>query len=95
MAAATSSGLKSSSAAIVTGPGKVRGLMVETDGTNAGTVIVYDNTAASGTELVKAVVAGADRNAYFPFEEGIWANTGIYLALSGTGCKAIVLYDKG
>ena len=41
-----------SDAAVTTGPGYLKGLIVHTDGTNACTVKAYDNaTAASGTKL--------------------------------------------
>lgn len=91
---AKSSGLKAASAAIVSGPGLLRGLMVEADGTNAATVIVYDAASATGTELAKIVVDATLTYESVVFESGISADTGIYLSISGTGAKAIVLYDK-
>jgi hypothetical protein len=91
---AKSSGQKSASVAIVTGPGLLRGLIVEADGTNAATAIVYDGTSAAGTELMKIIVDATSTHEAEIFEHGISADTGIYLALSGTGAKAIVLYDK-
>ena len=92
---AKSSGLKTASAAIVSGPGLLRGLMVEADGTNAATVIVYDGLSAAGVELAKVIVDATltFEQAFIP-EAGVSADTGIYLSIAGTGCKAIVLYDK-
>ena len=89
-----SSGLKSASATIVTGPAKLRGLIVEADGTNAAVATVYDATSATGTELMKITVDATLTGDAIMFESGISADTGIHLVLSGTGAKAIVLYDK-
>jgi hypothetical protein len=94
MGPAKSSGLKTASAAIVTGPGKLRGVMVEADGTNAATVVIYDALSATGTELAKVIVDATLTYDQMIFESGISADTGIYLSIAGTGCKAIVLYDK-
>lgn len=92
---AKSSGRKTSSAAIVSGPGKLRGVVAEADGTNAATIIVYDAASATGTELCKIIVDAGATYEHLVFESGISADTGIYLSLSGTGAAAIVLYDKG
>jgi hypothetical protein len=94
MGPAKSSGLKDASVVIVSGPGKLRGLMVEADGTNAATAIVYDAASATGTALAKLVVDATATHESVIFEMGISADTGIYLELSGVGAKAIVLYDK-
>lgn len=92
----TSSGRQTASVAIMAAPGKLRGIMAEADGTNAATIIVYDNaTAASGTILAKIVVdAGLTYECLLP-PGGIVANAGLYLSLSGTGAAAVVLYDRG
>lgn len=95
MGPAKSSGRKTASAAIVTGSGKLRGVIAEADGTNAATITVYDGTSAAGTELCKIIVDATATYESLVFEHGISADTGIYLALSGTGAAAIVLYDKG
>lgn len=47
---------KTSSALITTGAGIYNGIKVNTDGTNAATIIVYDNTAASGTAVDPSTV---------------------------------------
>src|SRR4051812_20404840 len=94
--ATTSSGLKSADAAILAAPGKLRGVTVLTDGTNAATLIIYDNkSAASGTVLEKLIVAGADRCMKVVFDAGVVANAGIYADVSGTGAEYIVHYDMG
>jgi hypothetical protein len=92
---ALSSGLKTADAAILAQSGAVRGLTVTADGTNAATVVLYDNdSAASGTVLAKITVdAGATQECLIP-EGGIHAANGIYADVTGTGAEYIVLYDK-
>jgi len=94
---ATSSGLKSADAAILDAPGRLLGVQVIGDGTNAATVLIYDNaSAASGTVLAKLIVdAGltyVDMNVPV---EGIVCNNGIYADVSGTGAEYIVLFSRG
>ena len=69
--AVTSSGRRTSSAVVSAAPGRLHGLIVETDGTNAATITVYDNStaAASGNIVGRLVVAAADRNANFILPE--------------------------
>lgn len=95
MKPALSSGLKSADAAIMAQSGFLCGLQVIADGTNAATVILYDNaSAASGTVLAKIVVdAGATYEDYTPLE-GIECANGIYADVSGTGAEYIVHYAK-
>lgn len=95
---ATSSGLKSADTAILVGPGKLRGLQVLADGTNAATVVIYDNpSAASGTILAKVTVDATltEASAGGIPSEGVWALTGLYADVTGTGAEFIVYYDKG
>jgi hypothetical protein len=47
---------KTSSALVTTGKGLYHGIKVNTDGTNAATIVVYDNTAASGTAIDPSTV---------------------------------------
>lgn len=89
----TSSGLKSSSVAIVARPARVMSCVVLADGTNAATVTLYDNaSAASGTELLKIVVDAGLVYELFHTDGGVEANNGIYAAISGTGAACIVHY---
>jgi hypothetical protein len=92
---ATSSGEKTASAAIVTGPGALQTVIVTADGTNAATVVIYDSLSAAGTILARVVV-----DAGLVFESlhltiPVVANTGIYLSISGTGAAAVVHYTTG
>ncbi len=65
-------------------------VLVITDGTNDATVILYDNTAASGTMVFEAVVAGANDAELFNFTHPVKCSTGLHLDISGTGASCIV-----
>jgi hypothetical protein len=94
---ADSSGLLAASAVVMARPGRLSGLIVLTDGTNAATVTVYDNaTAASGKVLAKLIVAGASQSASLNLPSGrVTVDQGIYCSISGTGAAAIVHYELG
>ena len=94
---ATSSDLLAASAVVTANPARLLGIIVNTDGTNAATVTVYDNaSAASGVILAKYIVAGSANAAVVPINDGgIVALKGLYCAISGTGAKAIVHYSIG
>lgn len=47
---------KTASGLVTTGSGYYYGVKVNTDGTNAATVVIYDNTAASGTAIDPSTV---------------------------------------
>jgi len=93
---ATSSGLKTSSAVIYDKSCRLQSVQVNTDGTNAATVIVYDSedTTTSGRlVLAKFIVPGAQGGDFRHFNDiGIYANRGLYCTISGTGAEAIVAY---
>lgn len=94
---ATSSGIKSADGAILAMTGRLMGVQIIADGTNAGTIILYDNaSAASGNVLAKASVdAGlTDVSVNLP-AAGIVANNGIYLDIGGTGAECIVYFCAG
>ena len=92
---ATSSGLKSADGAISTLPARLKALIVEADGTNKATAIVYDNpSAASGTVLAKLVVNAGDTSGAIVNLDVI-ANKGLYLDVDGDGAAAIVHFSAG
>lgn len=94
---ATSSGLKSTDSAIMAMPGRLLGVELIGDGTNACTVVLYDHaSAASGTALVKLSLAagGTFQDAHLP-GEGLVCNNGIYADVTGTGANYIVHYAQG
>ena len=89
---AISTGEKTSSETVKTGNGYLTSVLVITDGTNAATVIAYDNTSAAGKKLGEWTVAGATgyggRNWTFP----VAFATALHIAISGTGASAIIEY---
>lgn len=91
----SSSGLKTSDSAILATAGALGGVLVITNGTNAATLIIYDNaTAASGTVLWKCVVNGADQYGGGLFPSLINAANGLYADISGTDA-AYIVYFRG
>ena len=88
------SGSQSSSGAILARAGRICDLAAYTDGTNAVTVICYDNaTAASGKEIARAVVSGTVKAGgdFIPVPTQVV--NGIYCSLSGTGGTFRVTFD--
>jgi hypothetical protein len=95
----TSSGLKTSSAVIMSMPGTLMGLQL-IPGSDLATVTLYDNNAAaaSGTVLAKMVLdptIDAGSRELVIAESGVVCNRGIYMVISGTGAAAIVNYNLG
>lgn len=92
-----SSGRRTADAAILARPGRLTGLVLEGDGTNAASVIIYDNaSAASGTELYKLMLKASSNDliltAVLP-EGGIECFNGLYADVTGTGAAYIVHYQ--
>ena len=93
MASSYSSGLKAADAVIATGVNRVNAVTLITDGTNAASIILYDNaSAASGKELAKVTAAGADNTKHILFENPVRAENGIYADVTGTGAGYIVYF---
>jgi len=92
MEACLSSGLKIASALIKSGRCEFLGVLIITDGTNPATVTVQDGLTATGTELFKGVVAGANNFDNFVAGLPIKAKVGIYVTVSGTGASYIAYY---
>lgn len=93
----TSSGRKTSDTAILASAGTLHSVILEGDGTNACSVIIYDNaSAASGTVLAKVLLpASGDTFTQFSLDRGVVALNGLYLDITGTGAAAIVHYSVG
>lgn len=92
----TSSGRKTSDTAIVATGAFLHGLILENDGTNASSVILYDNaSAASGTVLAKILLPASSTTLALPliFNNPICANNGIYADVTGTGVAVTVYYS--
>jgi len=89
-----SSDLKSASAQIVLGTGRINAISMLGDGVNASSILVYDtNTGtATGKVLAKAACKAADQQNHIIFTNPIYAELGIYVSLSGTGGNYIIYH---
>ncbi len=85
-------------AAVYTGRGLFKGMLITTDGTNNVTVSVYDNTANSGTKIIPTFVAlGSSYTTAVSYDPGVAFATGISVdvTIAGGGTASYqVLYDK-
>ena len=91
----TSSGLIGEDYNVTKGPGLLYGVLIITDGSNDGAVVVYDNaTSASGTVLFKGKVAGAGNFGGGTWEVPVRFTNGIYVDMTGTGMSYIIYYRK-
>lgn len=93
--ASFSSGLQTTSKAIVTRPCYITCVQLLADGTNAGTLTVYDNASAASGNVVSAVKTKAgDQQIPEPCvpDEGVYCANGLYASVSGTGASYIVYY---
>jgi hypothetical protein len=94
---AFSSGEQTASALILTGDGYFHQIIIQPDGTNDVTLSIYDNTAASGTEITPTFVFAGDDGAAATPPVWIYVNTGIYVSVSVAGAGTVdytVLYRK-
>jgi len=87
-----SSGEQTSDAAILSEHGYICGLLVITDGTNDAKVVIYDNTAGSGTVKWEQTVIGGDNYGGRAWARPVEFNIGIYVDVTGTGASYIVEY---
>lgn len=95
-----SSGRKTADAAIKASAARLGGVILLGDGTNAATVVLYDNaTAATGTALAELVLAAnataptGQRTAVLMFPvDGVAASNGIFADVTGTGAAYYVYY---
>ena len=82
-------GEQTSDGILFTGRSLLDSVLVLTNGTNDATVIIYDNTAASGKKLFEATVTGASNQAFFSFNNPVQVEKGMYLDITGTGASCI------
>ncbi len=93
MATSISSGLKTADALIATGRNRINGIILNGDGTNAASVVIYDNTAASGKVVDKVVLgAGHVHGDQHIFTNPILCEHGIYADVTGPGAEYVVFY---
>lgn len=80
---------------ITTGLTRLHGYFITTDGTNAQTVIIYDNTSAAGSKAVYDHIvptSATDRWRWVWFPTPILCRTGVYISVTGSGARAIQAY---
>ena len=87
-ALATGALASGSTTTVASGRAFLNSLQVTTDGTNAGTVTVYDNTAGSGKVIAVLTVVGANLYGGFTVAFGIRCDIGLTFVVSGTGATA-------
>ena len=94
MSTARSSGILAtgSTTTIQTGKSILSSVAVISDLTNTATVIVYDNTAGSGTVLAKLKAPAGVGVASIAFTTPLAGDIGLTVVVSGTGAEAIVTY---
>lgn len=89
----TSSGLLAADTAVSARPAAVTSVTLVGDGTNAATVVVYDNaTTNSGKAVAKLAVSATNPTAVIQLHSPISCINGIYADLTGTGAGVIVTY---
>jgi hypothetical protein len=77
---------------VTTGATRLHALFIGTDGTNAQTIIVYDNTSAAGSKALYDFIvptSATDRWRTIVFNTPILCRTGIYIAISGSGARTV------
>jgi len=82
---------KTASGAVLSAGGTCYGAVL-TSGSDAATLILYDNTAGSGTIICKLAVAAANTTVVFTPVVGLPVGTGLYAALTGTSPSATVVH---
>jgi len=81
---------KTADAKIRTGPGMLTGVVLAA-GSDAATVIVYDNTAGSGDIILTlAAATGTSESAIIP--NGVGFGTGLYVVMTGTAESVSVFF---
>lgn len=93
----TSSGLKSADAAISAVGAYIHAVELIPDGTNACSLILYDNASTNSGLILAKLVLAASQTApqVITFNNPVSANAGIYADVSGTGANYIVYYSQG
>lgn len=95
MLVSQSSGLLTADGAISATSCYLTSIMVGADGTNAATVILYDNaSAASGTVVAKIIVDAGATAETMTFDSPVQCNNGLYLDIGGTGAEVVVHFSK-
>lgn len=91
------SGEKTADTAILSSAGYFSGIVVETDGTNTCTVVLYDNTAGSGTKIAPDwIVQTSSTNKYatLGFDPMVAIDNGIYVDITTAGTCTFEVYYR-
>lgn len=85
-----SSGEQTTTKCVITGPCKMSGLGIITDGTNTAKVIIDDSTDGSGTVNWEQSVVGANHYGGRNWTDPLEFDNGIYVTVSGTGASYFI-----
>lgn len=80
----TARALSGSDQALITGSGRYKGLTVRETGSAAASVVLYDNTAASGTIIETVALAAGESATVWLEGDGLLFTTGVYVDVTGT-----------
>ena len=89
---AINSGELTESQLVYSGACLISKIKINSDGTNAASVVVYDNTSGSGKKIDTTIIPGESRYGggnIIPPEK---IDTGIYVEISGTGATVTLSY---
>lgn len=85
---------QNASAVVLAKAGYLCGVQIITDGTNDGTVKVYDHpSAATGGVKVSLFGEGARGGSFVMFEKPLQMSQGIYVALTGTNATFVAYFN--
>lgn len=75
----------------------VKSVILTTDGTNAGSVIIRDGDNATGTAVASLNAPGAGPSAVWTAADrrGVYLADGLGVDITGTGAACTVEYEKG
>ena len=86
---------KTGSACILESKGLFYGILLITDGTNAVTLDIYDNTTASGIKIIPTTTvttSAADRIRSLSFALPLHVSNGIYVNVTCSGTVTYMVY---
>ena len=75
---------------LYTGHTLLSGVELITDGAAICTVVLYDETSATGTKVYEGGCLGTEQSKWVPFDNPVKCTTGLYLDITGTGASCIV-----
>jgi hypothetical protein len=93
--AAYTSDEKTADALILTGAGYFHQIVVMPDGSNDVTFSIYDNTSATGTEILPTLTFAGDGGAQASPPVWVSVDSGIYVDITTAGTVAYVILYRG